>query len=262
MRSVLWVLGGWILFGGSHVGLATSGARRRLVRRLGERRFAWTFVLVSSVLFTALAATYAEVRLAGPAGLGLAAVPWCSSLLAAATVLGFVLMAGALAPRGYWDSPAAILREGVRPARGLERVTRHPFFTGVILLMGSHALLARHLTGTVFFAGFVGLAVGGAIHQAHKLRARKGAAFAEYLETTSALPFLAILRGRQRLAPRELPWVALALGAAAAFAVRSVHEGIFAWHGAPLIVSVVGGSIVIGAITSWREQRARPKETP
>jgi uncharacterized membrane protein len=121
--------------------------------------------------------------------------------------------------------------------------------------MGAHALLATKLTGAVFFSGFAALATLGSMHQARKLRARKGERFARYLAETSAIPFVAIIRGRQRLVLNELPWLAFALGAGLAFLVREVHERILAWYGAPLIAAVVGGSLVIGAISTWRAPR-------
>ena len=40
--------------------------------------------------------------------------------------------------------------------------------------MGGHALLATHLTGSVFCAGFVVLAIAGPLHQDAKLRALRG----------------------------------------------------------------------------------------
>jgi uncharacterized membrane protein len=255
MASVLWVLGAWLLFGGAHVGLATGRTRASLVRRLGEQGFASLFVAVSSVLFVVLTAAYAGVSASGPAGLGLAGLAWTRTLLVTLVILGFAFMAGALAPRGYWDSPVAVLRDGVRPAQGLERVTRHPFFTGLFLVMGAHALLATRLTGTIFFAGFVALIVLGASHQARKLRARKGEPFARYLESTSAVPFAAIVRGRQPWAPRELPWVALGVGALVGWGVWAGHAWLLAGRGAVFSLSVVAGSLVIGAITARRQRR-------
>jgi uncharacterized membrane protein len=255
MQSVTWVLGTWLLFGISHVGLATERVRGSLVSRLGERGFAWLYVLMASALFGALVATYAAVRFSGPRGFALAELPLARAALFGSSACGLALMAGALAPSSYWSSPAAILTDGVRPAYGLERITRHPFFTGLVLVMGSHALLATKLAGTVFFTGFVALVTLGSMHQARKLRARKGEHFARYLADTSAIPFIAILRGRQRLVLREIPWFALALGVGLAFGVRELHERILAWYGAPLIAAVVGGSVVIGAISTWRAPR-------
>jgi uncharacterized membrane protein len=260
MQDAVMVLGLWLLFGVSHLGLAAKRIREPMISRLSERGFAWGYIIVASVLFAALVAGYSHVRFSGPRGIALAEIPWASALLFAASVAGFGLMVGALAPSGYWDSPAAVLRDGVRPAYGLERINRHPFFTGLVLLMGSHALLATRMTGTIFFTGFVLLATLGPMHQARKLRARKGEPFVRYLEHTSAVPFVAIARGRQKLVLREIPWRALVLGAVLAFGVSRVHDGIFAWHGAPLIGAVVGLGVFIGVISSLRQQRAQGKE--
>jgi uncharacterized membrane protein len=255
MGDTAWMVGLWLLFGGSHVALATRGVRNGLVRRFGERGFGAAFVVVASLLFTALVVGYAGVRFSGPPGIALATVSWLRAPLFAAIVLGFMLMAGALAPSGYLETPVAVLGEGVRPAFGLERITRHPFFAGTVLVMGAHALLATHATGTIFFAGFVILATVGPIHQAQKLRARKGTPFVAYLHSTSAIPFVAILRGRQRLALGELPWLAFAIGALVAFGVRELHDWLFAWHGAPFIAVVVGGSLVLGVFADRRARR-------
>src|SRR5262249_53726778 len=138
---------------------------------------------------------------------------------------------------------------------GLERVTRHPFFLGVVLAMGSHALLATHLTGTVFCAGFVVLAIAGPLHQTEKLRSRYGEAYDRFLARTSAIPFLAIARGHQHFVAREMPWTALALGLLVAVAVRSVHDGMFDAYGAPLTIAVAGGGVLIGMIALMRYQQ-------
>jgi uncharacterized membrane protein len=251
MEPVLAVAGLWVLFIGTHIGLATSPIRGALHRRLGPSGFLALYVIVASIAFAALAACYAAVRDVGPPGLALAALPFARSLLIGAIVLGFVLMTGALAPQGYWTSPIAVLADGVRAPFGLERVTRHPFFTGVVLAMGSHALLATHLTGTVFCAGFVLLALAGPMHQTAKLRAQYGEAFDRFLARTSAVPFLAILRGHQRFVAREMPWVSLALGLVVAAVVRFVHDGMFDAYGAPLTIAVAGGGAVIGMIALW-----------
>jgi uncharacterized membrane protein len=260
MSDVLLVASLWLLFGGSHVALATRRVREALASRFGERAFTTGYVLVASSTFAALVAGYSSVRFSEPPGIAMAAVAWARAPLFAAAATGIVFMVAALAPSAYWESPAAILQGGVRQPRGLERITRHPFFTGTALWAGSHALLSMRLTGTVFFAGFVVLVTVGPVHQARKLCARKGEPYVRYLESTSAIPFVAILRGRQRLVFRELPWAALALGAVLAYGVWQVHDRIFAWYGAPLIAVVVGGGWVIDVISLRRARRVLAPE--
>src|SRR6186713_377169 len=112
MQSVALVLGAWLLFGVSHVGLATRRVRDTLTARLGERGFTWTYVPVAAVLFAVPVAAYAVFRSDGPRGLALAEIPAARAALLAASLSGFALMAGALAPSGYWNSPSAILMDG------------------------------------------------------------------------------------------------------------------------------------------------------
>lgn len=249
---------GWAVFVVAHIGLASGPVRGALVRRLGESGFVWVFTAVASLLFIALVARFAHLHDIGARGLGLAVHPVLRAVLNAGVVVGIVMMTGAFAPRGYWSSPGAVLTDSVRTATGLERVTRHPFFSGTVLAMGAHALLARHLTGTVFFSGFVVLAIAGPVHQARKLRARLGAGYEGYLAETSAVPFGAILSGRQQLIWRELPWGTLGLGLAVAAGIYAGHYHIMRWHGAPLSASVVGGSILIGLIMSRRASAGAP----
>ena len=140
--------------------------------------------------------------------------------------------------------------------RGLERVTRHAFFAGLVIFSLAHALLATKLVGTVFLLGYAAVSALGAWHQDRKLLARFGEPFASYLRATSAVPFAAILSGRQQLVWRELPYVAIVGGVALAWGLRSIHEWIFAYGGAPFIAAVLGGVAVIGVVT-LRQERAR-----
>src|SRR5262249_59059759 len=120
---------------------------------------------------------------------------------------------------------------GTAPAPGgPQRATRPPFFAGLALCALAHALLATRLIGTVGFAGLALVTMVGARHQDAKLLARGGKPYADYLAATSAVPFAAILAGRQSFVWRELPLGAFAIGLAVAAGLRAVHGSIFA-HG-------------------------------
>jgi hypothetical protein len=114
--------------------------------------------------------------------------------------------------------------------RGIERITRHPFFVGTALLGVGHALLASRLTGVVFFGGLAIFALAGAWHQDRKLLATRGATHAALMARTSLVPFAAIATGRQRFVARELPLAAVALGVAGRVAPR--RSGACRDHGA------------------------------
>jgi uncharacterized membrane protein len=245
-----------IAFVGSHIGLATQPVRSRLVARFGEWGFRWIFSGVAMTSFALLAMWYADHRTEGPAGLALGAYPALRWPLVSIVVLGVVLIVGSFAR--YTGGPYDVVSPGTsRPARGLERVTRHAFFVGVAMFAGAHALLATHLVGALVMLALAVLAIAGARHQDAKLRQSRGAPFAAYVAGTSAVPFAAILAGRQRLVWRELPWGAFLAGVAMAAGLRSVHADIFAHRGAWVILVIVGGALTITAV-SWVRERRRP----
>jgi uncharacterized membrane protein len=245
-----------MLFGGTHLGLASRRVRGALVGRLGEAGFTRLFSAVAAGSFALLVVGYAAYRLVGPPGPGLGAVGALRTPLVVSVVLGIVLMAAAF--ESYPRAPMAIgaRPEKFREPRGIERVTRHPFFVGLVLFALPHAALATRLVGTLFAAGFVLLAAVGARRQDRKLLARHGAPYARYLAATSGVPFAAILSGRQRLVWRELPFASLAIGCVLAAALRTLHEGIFAWGGAFVILVVVGGAALLAPQALLRPRRA------
>lgn len=259
MEPSLVVGGLWLLFGGTHIGLATRRIRAPLVGRLGERGFQTLFSLIAALTFSALVYTFATYRgqgAPGPALFQFEALRW---LLVGAIGAGVVLTAGALA--AYPGSPMSFSTASVRPPRGIERLSRHSFFAGVALFALAHVLLAPYLVDAVFFAGLALLATVGAHHQDTKLRARFGPPYDEYLRATSFVPFAAVASGRQRVVWGELPWVALVVGLGIAFALRQVHAAIFDYGGAWVIGATLGGA-AFATFQEWRHERrqAAPEE--
>ncbi len=243
----------WAVFGGTHIVLATGPIRGRLVARLGEVGFTAVFYLVASASFALLVAYYAAHRFEGAPGPALASIPALRWTLMIVAVAGLTLTAPALAV--YPRLPAALFGQPIRAARGIERITRHPFFAGFALFALAHVLLATRLVGAVFFGGFALLSVVGAWHQDLKLRARRGTPYAEYLAATSAVPFGAVVSGRQRLVWRELPIATLAIGVGLAIALRWWwHAALFAHGGAWIIGVFVVGALIAG-LSAWRRSR-------
>ena len=254
MEPVIGVVLLWLLFGGTHVWLATRSVRTALVARFGERGFGVLFSLVAAATFAVLVRYYAAHQFVGPPGLALGATParW---LLIAGVVVGLVLVAASFDV--YPRSPMAIFARDVRMPYGFERVTRHPFFAGTALLAVSHALLATRLVGTVMFACLALLATVGSWHQDRKLLHRRGDAYRAYLDATSFVPFAAVLAGRQRIVWRELRVGFLVVGVALAFGLRAVHADIFAHDGAWVIGVTLGGALLFALASWWQTRRRR-----
>ena len=243
-----------LAFAGLHVGLTTRRVRAALVARLGERGFLALFSALAAVGWTTLVRYYAAHRFEGAAGLAPGAGEATRLVLVTVVVAGMVLAMTALA--SYLRSPYAISNDsGPHVARGIERITRHPFFAGVGMAAAAHVLLAPHLAGAVLSASLAALALGGAWHQDRKLLARRGRPFAEFLATTSLVPFAAIVAGRQRLVLRELPWTVMAVALVLVAALRRGHAGMFAHGGLWVILVVVGGAAILLVQDLWVARR-------
>ena len=76
------------------------------------------------------------------------------------------------------------------------------------------------------------------------------------MQATSAVPFAAILAGRQHLVARELPWRGLAIGCAAAVGLRFVHAGILD-HGGIYFIGATLTGVGVLLVQDWRRQRGR-----
>jgi uncharacterized membrane protein len=252
MEPALGMAALWILFGGTHIGLATAPIRGPLVRRTGETGYLLIFSLIAAASFTLLVSYYAEHRFEGAPGLALGRFEPLRWALIGIIAFGAVLVAAGTV--SYTRSPYAIFSSATRGPRGTERITRHPFFCGVALFALAHVFVAPRLIGAVFAAGLACLAILGARHQDAKFLARRGPAYADYLAVTSTIPFAAIAAGRQRLVWSELPIGAIAVGIVAAIALRAAHDSLFALGGAPLAGTVLGAA-GWATLSAWRAAR-------
>jgi len=243
MSPTIWVLGAWLLFGGSHLLLGWPWLRTTLCDKLGERRFLVVYTLIAAIGLALLSITVARYGGEGRRGLDLGTVPVAIWSLGAIALIGAALTSAGL--MNYSRSPMAVLARRLRtphsaeskPLRApppVERISRHPFFVGIALLMGTHALLASTLASAVFFGGFTLLALIGIPLQDRKLQARHGDVYGAYLNASLAVPFASPIC-RSTDSPAESVWpilLASIVGAALLAALHPVwrmgHGGLFA----------------------------------
>jgi len=243
------------LFVLTHLGLGQPPLRDAVADRIGSVRFTVLYALLAWGSLGALLYRYMVERAHGPPGLGLAGIPWVHITAMVLMGLGMVLMVTILAPSGYLRSAAVVFGTHTRAPRGMERVTRHPFFVGLTLSCIGHILIAPRLAGVIVFGGFGLLAMLGGPLQDRKLRARRGQPHADYLAATSIVPFVAVLRGRQTIVAAELPWVFVLLGIPSAWVAYRVHgTGLGPW----LVMGVlVVAPLWFAVASAFRHHRAR-----
>lgn len=184
--------------------------RPKLVAAIGEGPYRGLYVLVAFVTLGWMIWAYAHA----PAQ----ELLWTPLRYAPLIVMPFalILVAGGLV-RG---NPTAVGAERMlaveEPARGMIRITRHPFMWGVILWAAVHVCANADAKSAVFFGGFVVLAGLGTVLIDWRKRAL--ADWPRFAALTSNVPFVAIARGGNRIVWSEIGWlrplVALVLYAA------------------------------------------------
>ena len=224
MSAAYWIAFWWGMFAGTHLVLSSLPVRGQLIARLGEKGFVGLYSLIAFATFIPLVWVYFGNRHAGGVIWNLAAAPGVRPLAAALAVLAIALIVGGV----LHPSPALVGMKQAWGARGLTRITRHPLFMGFALWALSHLLLNGFLTDVLFFGGMVAFSLAGAAHQDARKRALEEERLGQFFAESSFWPFGAIIAGRNRIVWRELPWIALAIGAAAAIGIYALHPWAFA----------------------------------
>jgi uncharacterized membrane protein len=88
--------------------------------------------------------------------------------------------------------------------QGVLRITRHPGLWGFLLWGLAHLLPNGDLAGVLFFGSFALLSLLGMLHIDARRRAAEGERWERFASQTSLFPFVAILRGKTKLALGEI----------------------------------------------------------
>lgn len=176
----------WVLFTGTHLGLASTHVEPKLRARLGEVGFMGLYSIVALASFIPLCWIYFGNRHTGswlwhvPVGPELRAGLYLAMGLATS-----ILVYGALRP-----SPASIAAANTAgEIRGAFRITRSPLVLGAGLLMALHLIPNGSTTDVAFFGGFVVFTVAGAWHQDARKLAYATPGFAAFHKNTNFVPF-------------------------------------------------------------------------
>jgi len=210
---------------------AVSGTRWRdtLVARLGEGPYRGMFSLASVIGLVWMIYAYRQaplLELWGP-------LPGLRPLAFALVFITFLFVGIGLAT----PSPTGVgmesrLAHGADSGRGMVRITRHPFLWGVALWALVHLIVNGDLASFVLFGSLLGLALGGTAAIDAKRRRLFGERWTAFAQTTSSVPFAAILGGRNNL-PAALREIGIVRPLAAIIAYALVlyfHGWLFGPH--------------------------------
>ena len=207
------------------VHLLVSGTRLRdaITARIGERIYVALFSLASLVGIVWLASAY------GAAGY----MPLWGQLHGLAPAAAVVmLVAFVLAVYGLLTpNPGTVMQQHTldaeEPAKGMLRITRHPFLWGVFLWAVTHLIINGHVAALILFGTFAVLTVLGTRSIDAKRKRALGYRWNRFAAATSNVPFVAILSGRNRLRLGELAWWKALLAVLLFLGVWHAHEWLF-----------------------------------
>ncbi|MCI0754334.1 NnrU family protein [Teichococcus vastitatis] len=204
-----------------HAGLAGSPLRWRLVGRLGENGFRGLFSLLSALGLTWLIMAYRSVPTV-PLWNG---APALHGLAVAGMLPVFLLFAGSLTR----PNPTAAGGETRLPGnpQGMQRITRHPMLNAFALWAALHLLANGDSASVIFFGSILATALLGMPSIDRKLAHRRLREWAALRDRTSALPFGAILAGRNRLVLREIGVLTPGLGLLGWILLLLAHPWLF-----------------------------------
>jgi uncharacterized membrane protein len=202
--------------------LSHGRLREGLVRVLGgEWRFRGVYTLVSFLTFFPLIFIWWFHRGLGP-------VLWeLPPRLERAIALPLMLLAVVLFVMMLATPSPASMRPGSTVARGILSVTRHPMNMAFACFGLTHVATNGFLGDVFFFGQFAVLGLLGAFHQDARLARDRGEQFREFMASTSVLPFVAILQGRNRVAADRRTLTMFLIAVAVFVALVAAHGRLF-----------------------------------
>ena len=199
--------------------IPSTPLRPALVSAIGENRYRGLYVLVAFATLGWMGWAYAHV----PAQPFL----WTPLRHVPLIVMPFalILVVSSLVKSNPTAVGAERMMKAEEPARGMIRITRHPFMWGAMLWAVVHILANADAKSVVFFGAFLVLAGLGTV-----LIDRRKQALADwphFAARTSNLPFLAIAQGHNRFVGSEIGWLRPIVGLVLYLALLALHRWLF-----------------------------------
>ncbi|MBS2028484.1 MAG: isoprenylcysteine carboxylmethyltransferase family protein [Deltaproteobacteria bacterium] len=140
---------------------------------------------------------------------------------------------------------------------GIYRITRHPLYVAVFLMLVAKLLVFGTTVALIWSAGLFAYNVLGAMFlETPSARKHFGPEFDEYRARVHWFPFLSILRGKEKLVPSEFSGRGLAV-------LAGMYLALLVGH--PLLVRLTYGLPRLGNVSQWvadhRSGRTSPEQS-
>ncbi|PLW83648.1 hypothetical protein CWI75_04675 [Kineobactrum sediminis] len=208
-------------FFATHLGVSSTPLRGKLVNAMGEGPYRGVYSLVAVVTLGLMIYAYALV----PHDNFL----WYPTQALRLTAFGLMLLSAVLLAMGLLSkNPTAVgMSSAVKQdIAGIFRITRHPVQWAFLLWAIAH-VLANGDVATLILASSIGLVSGlGMMSIDARRRRLDDPDWKAFYQTTSAIPFAALITGRTRLSLGDINWLAFVAGLVLYVALYWLHGWI------------------------------------
>ncbi|HUR41785.1 MAG TPA: NnrU family protein [Verrucomicrobiae bacterium] len=188
-----------LVFAVMHLFISGTTLRDVLIARLGANVYRAAFSIASIAALWWLIQAWVGMRT--PQVTALVGVRALAALL---MLVAFALVVLGLTTPGPTSVGGERLLDQDDNARGVHRITRHPFLWGVALWAAVHLVFNPEPANLLFFGCFLVVAGYGTFSIDGKRARQFGERWAPYAAKTSNLPFVAVAQGRNKLALGEI----------------------------------------------------------
>ncbi|MFC1844095.1 NnrU family protein [Thermodesulfobacteriota bacterium] len=219
----------WLMFGGSHIIGSSIPVRTFFINRIGTLGFKCIYSFVALATFIPLCIVFFTHRHAGKF---FYTPGYFLQLLAQLFMLAaLVILLQALTTVNPMSTKAELFGKYINSGFGIQRVTRHPQNFAFGLFGLAHLLVNPYVGDWIFFGGFIIYGIISAMHQDRRILAIGHVQAKHFIADTSALPFAAIVSGKQKFRLDEYYPPALAAAMVLFILIRLLHPMLFGGFG-------------------------------
>jgi uncharacterized membrane protein len=222
-----------------HRAVSAGSLRAPLVALVGETAFRITFSLASIACLAWLWLAFDDARHSVAGRPLFVTPPMVEMAQLPLQLVAVVLVVAGLTTRNPTTSGMAASALDRDIVQGFVRITRHPFLWGVTIFAVGHMAASPNLASWAFFGTLGVLAVTGTYSIDAKRRRSLGGDWTWFASSTSNLPFLAIIQGRQQFRLGELGWWRLMIAFVFYLVLMWIHPELSGRS--PLVRMLTGG---------------------
>jgi len=190
------------LFFAIHIFVSGTPLRSGILAAVGEQAYRGIFSLASLGSVVWMGFAYARAKNLEPMWVAPSWLPHVGALVLLIAFLFAVI--GLATPNPTSVQQEGVLKRGDDAAKGIVRITRHPFLWGVALWSAFHVAANGDRASIVFFGTFLVVALAGMVSIDKKRKRALGAEWESFSAKTSLVPFAAIISGRNSLKIGEI----------------------------------------------------------